>query len=174
MLERLMERNKDKRVDPKEVVYKLKYAGKFVIVKGKTLWGSLNIIQLAYKQFKREDKRFNSHLYKYFYEHYNRKKGNPHYRFTVKILAKASVNVDHFELLKVEQNELDKNRTNPACLNNATEAYIPQLKPGADKYGWIDRDAVDRFRKWLKSKERGLSTNRYRKKLTQEPAMSDL
>jgi hypothetical protein len=157
MLENLIE--KHKKQDVHEVVYRLSYAGKFVIVKNKTLSGGLFFIALGYPSYinKGSVPNLSDPLYKHFYDHVIE---NPGKRFTVRILAKKGRKTGHYELLKTEQKALDANRYNECCLNNATEAYIPLWSESKGKYGWLDKTAVMSFKRWLESNQRKLAVNK--------------
>lgn len=168
MLDNLIKKYKDN--DVNEVVYKLSYSGKFIIVKGKTLAGSLIIISKTYLQYKQDSKRFTGHLYKHLYDHF---KANESGRFRIKTLAKKGRKSSQYDVIKREQMELDRNRYNPLCLNNQLEAYIPLYNPSTDSYGWLDRITVMNFKRWLSSKERIAYVKRYGMKPIQEPARSD-
>jgi hypothetical protein len=170
MLETLIAKYKDGRKDKKEVVYYLIYDGKFIIVKGRTLCGSLIIIANTWEQFKRGKERFKDHLYTHLYNHYWGKSGLP---FKIKIVAKVGPKCSQYELLKREQMELDKHRFNRKCLNNATEVYVPEYKEETGRYGWLEKQAVMSFRRWQNSKQREAYIKRYTVKEDQVPAMSD-
>lgn len=124
-------------------VYRLSYAGKYVIVKGKTLAGSLYFIELGYGWFNGAVAK-KQPLYLHFYQHI---KANPGGRFRVKVLIST---LNQYNLLKKEQQELNKARFDPLCLNNTTEAYIPLYSDVTESYGWMERSAVLNFKKWLK------------------------
>lgn len=156
MLDNLIKKYKYNDID--EVVYRLSYAGKFIIIKGKTLCGSLMFISNTYEFFNPKNKTYKNHLYKHLYNHYRR---HPNKRFTIKILTKSSSKVSHYDLLKREQMELDKHRYNKLCLNNAIEPYIPLYNISTDKYGWMDKMAVLNFKKWLSSKSRATYLKKY-------------
>jgi hypothetical protein len=158
MLEALINKYTDKRKDKKEVVYQLFYDGKFIIIKGKTLCGSLIIIRDTWEQFTRGRERFTGHLYTHLYNHVWGKSG---LQFRVKILARVSSKCSQYQLLKKEQMELDKHRYNKLCLNNATEAYIPLYNDITGMYGWLEKMAVMSFKRWLDSKERKAYIKRY-------------
>jgi hypothetical protein len=168
MLDNLIEKHKAKDID--EVVYKLSYSGKFIIVKGKTLAGSLIIINNTYLQYTKDNNRFKGHLYKHLYDHYN---DNPSGRFRIKVLAKTDKKIDQYKLLKREQMELDRLRYDPSCLNNELEAYIPLYNELADTYGWLNKSAVMNFKRYLSSKERQAYIKRYSKKPAPGPASCD-
>lgn len=158
MLDNLIKKYKDN--DVEQVVYRLSYAGRFIIIKGATMAGSMIIISNTYKQYRVNRKRFDGHLYKHLFRYfkYNKEKG----RFRVKILAKVTPKSDQYQLVKREQMELDKHRYNKLCLNNAVEAYIPLYNDLTGKYGWIEKSAVMNFKRYLRSKERKAYIKRYR------------
>lgn len=57
-----------------------------------------------------------------------------------------------WELLKLEQSQLDKYKNDPNCLNNNFDVYIPK---------WISADQVDLFKKWKdETDKRNSSKNR--------------
>lgn len=168
MLDNLIKKYKNK--DVNQVVYRLSYSGKFIIVKGKTLAGSLIIISNTFQQYKEDSKRFTNHLYRHLYDHF---KANECGRFRIKTITKKGLKIDQYVLLKREQMELDKNRYNPKCLNNSVEIYIPQFNDSTNMYGWLERSDVMNFKRWLSSKERTAYVKRYGMKPVQEPAKSD-
>lgn len=165
MLDNLIKKYRNN--DSEEVVYRLTYAGKFIIVKGKTLAGSLIIIANTFQSYSPDNKRFINHLYKHLYDHF---KANPYGRFRIKTLAKKSLKINQYYLLKREQMEIDKHRYDKTCLNNQLEAYVPLYNELTGMYGWLDKMAVMNFKKWLSSKERSAYIKRYSKKPDQEPA----
>ena len=156
MLENLIA--KYKKNDVEQVVYQLSYAGKFIIVKGKTLAGSLIIIANTFPYFEDSKKIQKEHLYTHLYRHYL---DNPGGRFRIKTLCKVGKSISQYELLKREQMELDKHKKNPLCLNNTTEAYIPLYNPLTYQYAWLDKNPVMNFNRWLNSKERQSYIKRY-------------
>lgn len=157
--------------DIEEVVYRLSYAGKFIIVKGHTLAGSLIIISDTYEQYNGTNPRFNRHLYKRLYDHYMT---NPGYKFSIKVLATKVKGASQYDLLKREQMELDRHRYDPQCLNNQWDAYIPKYRKDTDKYGWIDKAAVDEFKRYQTSKIRLAYMKRYKVTQAREPAKNGL
>jgi hypothetical protein len=144
--------------DVNELVYKLSFAKKFIIVKGKTLYGSLSIIADTFDYFTRHKDKYKNHLYVNLYNHYIRHR---HMRFTVRILAKKDAKTSHFDLLKREQMELDKNKNNDACLNNTKNAYIPIYNDHNGNFGWLEGKDVFKFMEWLESKERKTYLRKY-------------
>lgn len=163
--------NKYKKKDVHEVVYKLSYAGKFIIIKGRTLAGSLIIISNTFNQYQPDAKRFKNHLYRHLYDHF---KANENGRFRIKTLAKKGRKTSQYDILKREQMELDKNRYNPLCLNNQIEAYIPLYNEKTDSYGWLNRLEVMNFKRWLSSKARSNYVKRYTVKPNLMPATNGL
>lgn len=153
--------NKYRNNDVAHVLYRLSYAGKFIYIKGKTLAGSLIIIADTLNSFSEgNDGRFKGHLYTHLFNHIL---DRPDGRFRIKIIAEAGAQGDFYLLLKQEQMLLDEARYNPACLNNQTEAYIPQYSEKTGAYGWIPKVAVMNFKKWLDSAERKGHAAQYKK-----------
>lgn len=169
MLENLIKKYKEK--DIHEVVYQLSYAGKFIIIKGKTLCGSLIIIANTWEQFTRGRERFSGHLYVHLYNHVWGKSGS---KFRITILARVNKKTTQYQILKREQMELDKHRHTPQCLNNAIESYIPQYDSATDMFGWLQKSAVMNFKRWLDSKARKAYIKRYSKSTAPTPATHDL
>lgn len=176
MLENLIKKYKYK--DVSQVVYRLTYAGKFIVIKGNTLAGSLMTVAAAFKGYSTDSvynvkypKDYSDHLYKHFYDHYLENEGVS--RFRIKTLAKKGRKITQYNLLKREQMELDKHRYTSQCLNNAVEAYIPQYRESTGSYGWIDKSDVMNFKRWLVSKERKAYVRRYSKTPDRVLATSD-
>jgi len=128
-------------------VYKLSYGGKYIIVKGKTLTGSLFFIQNGFSYFNPR-KAAKDTLYLHFYNHILE---TPNGKFRVRILLKSK---NAYSLLRREQYEIDKNMYDKSFLNNTVEAYIPKINAFGDAYGWIPMHAVMNFQKYLNSKVR--------------------
>lgn len=152
---------KCKSADMKFVVYKLSYAGKYIIIKGKTMAGSLIIIADTLNSFSEgNDSRFKGHLYSHLFNHILDRPGG---RFRIKVIACAEESEDFYNLLKQEQVAIDQARYDPTCLNNQTEAYIPLYSEKTGMYGWIPKSAVMNFNRWLESQERKDLAGRYKK-----------
>lgn len=136
----------------KECVFHLIYLDKFVIVKGKSLVGSLKIISQAIEDFSKKDESEwpEDHLYTHFVKHILHE-GLDYELFRVKIVL---VTPDIVELLKTEQLELMEHMGNENCLNNAVDPYIPVWNEERQLYGWITKQQVMRFKKWLKKHKR--------------------
>lgn len=146
ILQNLIERYKPR---TNHYVYRLSFAGKFIIVKGKTLSGSLYFIQLGYTWFRKEVEKEDM-LYLHFYRHLKRHQGT-NSRFRVKVLLSSK---DDYDLLKTEQQALDAYRFDKRCLNNTTEAYIPKYNEEAEMYGWLSKGAVLNWKNYLQSEGR--------------------
>jgi hypothetical protein len=161
ILETLIEKYEEQK-NVEGVVYKLSYAGKYIIVKGATLVGSLKIINNAYKQYDPKNERFSEHLYGHLFKHLYLTEDLG--RFRIKTFAKLNCRTSQYQLLKREQMELDKARYDTNCLNNAVEAYIPKYNNTTHSFGWLTTSAVANYKKWLNSKEREAYLKRYVKK----------
>jgi hypothetical protein len=171
MLEKLIEKYQNK-PNIEGVVYKLSYAGRYIIIKGKTLAGSLIIIENAFVQFTPDKRRFSTHLYRHLFDHFFLTEDIG--RFRIKTLAKLNAKTNQYQLLKREQMELDKARYDTRCLNNEIEAYIPNYNKNTFSFGWIDTSSVANFKKYLESNERKAYLKRYAKKPPQAQTKRDL
>lgn len=150
-----------------ECVYRLSYGDKFIIVKGKTLTGSLFLIQKGYGWFRESIVKPDTlyvHLYRYI-------RDNPSKKFRVKVLSKAK---NPYFLLKREQAELDKHQYNSNMLNNTTDAYIPKFNPITDMYGWIPGMKYKSFQRYLKSRKRKALLKEYKRLSRLTPAKHGL
>lgn len=137
-------------IQGKPCVYKLSFNGKYVIVKAKDNVSSIAVIQKSLNQFLKgsEAQRNKDGLYYHFFNHVAKtKKGE----FLVELIEESD---NPYILLKKEQQELDKSLKDKSCLNNATEAYIPQFNDLTGMYGWIPKVAVLNFKKWLKNRSK--------------------
>ena len=129
------------------VVFKLTFRGKYIIVNGKSLGGSLYFIQLGYSWY-RDKVEHPGMLYLHFYRHV---KAHPRAKAKLEVLLATS---DQYLLLKTAQEAIDKARYSPNFLNNTVEPYIPQYSDLTEEYGWMDKSAVLNFKKWLKTRKR--------------------
>lgn len=141
-LQKLIEEHRNKVL---YVVYKIHYAQKYIIVNGKSLGGSLYFIQLGYSWYS-EGKETPDMLYLHLYRHV---KAHPRGKARIELLFDTS---NQYDLLKRAQEELDKARHSPRCLNNTLEPYIPQYNDISERYGWMDMAAVLNFKKWTKAR----------------------
>lgn len=140
-------------------VYKLWHKGKYVIVKAKTLASSVFLIEKGYAYFIAggggSGKKANGEGHKewdgknsFYFKFYQWVKDNPSIDAKVEVLFESE---DAFELLKFEQQELDKNIKDKNCLNSNVQAYIPEFREKTNSYGWITKKEVNKFNKFLKS-----------------------
>jgi hypothetical protein len=126
-------------------VCKVFYGGrKFVVVKCKDSMQSLKRIENSLNAFIRGGVNDKNGLY---FHLFNYVQQNPNKKFKVQYLFESE---NGYELLKKEQEELDKNKHNPSCLNNQIEAYVPNYNEETEMYGWITKQEVLNFRKWQK------------------------
>jgi hypothetical protein len=147
------------------VVFKLRYAGKYVIVSGKSLGGSLYFIQLGYSWYT-DGKEKEDMLYLHLYRHV---KAHPRGQARVDVLFETS---DQYQLLKMAQEAIDNSRYSDKCLNNNTEPYIPAFNEATEKYGWMDKGPVLNFKKLIKSKKRTYRSRSSSKSRLPAPAKS--
>lgn len=138
-------------------VYKIYYGDKYLIIKGKTLSGSVYLLQKGYAQFiaggggsgnnaagsgHTEWDGINTY-YKQFYQHVHKN----NLSFSVRVLLESD---NHYDLLKKEQQELNLSIKDKKCLNSNVESYIPKYRKSTKMYGWINRGSVLSFKKFLK------------------------
>jgi hypothetical protein len=124
---------------------KIKYGNKYVIAKCKKQSSSLKSIENSLNAFIRGGKNNPTGIY---YHLFNYVKEHPDNHFKVTPILETE-NV--YELLKAEQQELDRGKNNPNFLNNQTEAYIPEYDYDEKAFGWIKQNFVLNFRKWQKA-----------------------
>lgn len=138
-------------------VYKLYHKGKYIIVKGKNLASSIFFLEKGYAYFilggggsgnkntgeghKQWDGK-NSFYFKF----YQWVKDNPSIETRIDVLFESE---DGFELLKFEQQELDKSIKDKNCLNSNVQAYIPKFREKTNSYGWITIEEQIKFTKYL-------------------------
>lgn len=127
-------------------VTKVKFGNAYVIVKCKQHYDAMKRIQDALHAFLRGGQNNPTGLYYHLFEYV---KKHPDNKFQVSVLKESE---STYELLKLEQELLDAGRGDKNCLNNATQAYIPQYNDETKLYGWIPPHAVLNFRNWLKSR----------------------
>lgn len=130
-------------------VYKLYYGDRYVVNKGKTLAGSLFLMQkglgyyLAYDHHK--ESKFEKDYFSAFYEFIRK---NPNKAFRVEIVLTSA---DAYEILKTEQLELNKAMKYKKCLNGNIQSYVPTLNPKTGMHGWITPEQVDRYYTFMSS-----------------------
>jgi hypothetical protein len=148
-------------------VYRLSYGDKFIIVKGKTLTGSMFVIQKGFGWFREEIVRADT-LYVHFYRYI---RDNPGKKFRVRVITKAA---NPYFLLKREQQELDRERYNPNMLNNRLESYIPAYNNVTEMYGWIPETCYRNYIKYFKSRKRKALLREYKRLSRLKPAKRGL
>lgn len=126
-------------------VFKLYCNEKYVIVKCKSLGGSLKQINTAIGNFSKKDRADweLDHLYYHFIGYILSLEEEPVY--SASLLAMST---NPYDLLKLEQMELWENQKDPNCLNNTFDAYIPNYNEEKGTYGWINRGQYAAFMKW--------------------------
>jgi hypothetical protein len=136
----------------KSCVYKLSFEDRYVIVKAKDHQLSIEGIQKALNQFLRhsELQRQQTNLYYHFFSYIEKKKNG---YFGAEIILESD---NAYDLLKCEQEALNKARRDKKCLNNNVDAYIPAFNELTGMYGWITKQQVLNFRKWVKSTSKQL------------------
>jgi hypothetical protein len=127
-------------------IVKLKYGNKFVIVKCKEAMSSMKRIENSVNAAVRGGTIDPSGLYAFLIQYVI---SHPDNKFKVEYKESDS----GYELLKEEQQLLDVNKSNPACLNNQTEAYIPNYNEETGMYGWITKQELLNFRRWQKGRQ---------------------
>lgn len=140
-------------------VYKLWYGNKYLIVKGKTLSGSVYLIEKGYAAFiaagggtghqeggsgQNEWDGVNSYYFK-FYRYMHK---NPNLDARIEVLLESN---NAYELLKTEQIQLQNCIRDKNCLNSNLNAYIPKYRAKTKSYGWINKGSVLAFQKFMKN-----------------------
>jgi hypothetical protein len=138
-------------------VYKLFYGEKYIIVKGKTLSGSIYfILTNGYSKFLaagggrgnknggtgQKEWEDNNNFYKKFYTWIKRN----NLSFKIEILLETN---NPYQLLKAEQVALNMSIKDKNCLNNNVTSYIPKFREKTGMYGWIPKKDIASFRRFL-------------------------
>lgn len=126
-------------------VVKIKYGNKYVIAKCKSQPAYLKNIENSVNAFIRGGKNnphgIFTHLLNYVKEH-------PDNKFKVETLLETD---NGYLLLKKEKEELLAGMKNPNFLNNQVEPVIPEYDEATDSFGWLSKNSVLNYKKWLKS-----------------------
>lgn len=151
-------------------VYKLFCGDRYVIVKGKTLAGSIYLIERGYAGFiagggrpNTEKDTLNKKWEKvggsgqnewdgtnsYYMKLYKFIKENPLLPIRHEVLIESD---NAYVLLKTEQMALDAAVRDKKCLNNNLTSYIPIYRAKTKSYGWMNRGSVLAFKKFLKAR----------------------
>ncbi len=128
-------------------VIKIKYGNKYVIAKCKSQPATLKTIENGLNAFIRGGKNNPAGIYFHLFNYVNEHPGN---KFKVEPLLESD---NGYLLLKREQQELDAGKTNPNFLNNQLEALIPAYNDETDSFGWLSKNNVLNFKKWLKQRK---------------------
>jgi len=153
-------------------VFRLWYGDKYIIAKGRTLGGTVFMIQkgLAYFLYgggrTRESKdgirsavgvfgeghkegQGKSTFYFQFFEHYQKNTHKfQHLAWHIDLILASD---NGYQLLKREQIELEAAMRDKKCLSSNVQAYIPAFRKETGMYGgWIKKAHVMNFKKYLK------------------------
>lgn len=126
-------------------VYKLWYADRYVIIKARTLARSLQIVENGLHRFLKDTPkgRKQTDIYYQFNTHIL---NNPFQKFTIELVETSN---NPLTLLKKEQLELNKSKTDSNCLNHSFDAYIPKFtQVNGNKKSWINRGYYLNFMQW--------------------------
>lgn len=133
-------------------VVKIMYGKKpnmvYIIVKCKSLPAALKNIENSLNAFIRGGKNNPDGLYYHFFNHI---KEYPDLSLKVETILESD---NGYLLLKEEQNQLELSKADYSFLNNQTEAYIPAYDEANQCYGWLTRQNVMLFQKYLKSRKK--------------------
>lgn len=132
-------------------VVKIKYGNKYVIAKCKSQPATLKTIENGLNAFIRGGKNNPAGIYTHLFDYV---KEHPDNKFKVETLLESE---SGYFLLIREQSELDSGRGNPNFLNNQIEALIPEYNEETDSFGWLKKNEVLNFKKWLKSRKNAVS-----------------
>jgi hypothetical protein len=125
-------------------VYKLWYAGKFVVIKCKTLTRSSTIIRESLRRFLANTPKGRQEK-DYFHDFFIHVNENPFNDFTIEVILSSN---NPLELLKCEFFELAKAKYDPRCLNHDFDVYIPKFTQVNGKKSWINRGYYLNFMQW--------------------------
>lgn len=127
-------------------VYKLWYQERFVIVKCKTLWRSVDNITKGFSFFLTGTKKAQKEE-DYYHEFFVFVQENPFNDFRVEVILQSN---NPLELLICEQKQLNIAKYDPRCMNNNFSAYIPKFTQVNGKKSWINRGYYLNFMQWKK------------------------
>lgn len=129
-------------------IVKISYGKAYVIAKCKSQPDALKRIENGLNAFIRGGKNNPVGIY---YHLYNYVQAHPDNKFKVETLLETD---NGYQLLKKEKQELDKGKTNPQFLNNQLEPLIPAYNDETDMFGWLKKNEVLNYNKWLKSNKK--------------------
>lgn len=140
---------------PKDVtscIYKLWYCNVYILLKTKTLYWSVEKIKKGLHYFLKNTAH--SHNPKDIgYNLYRFVEGNPGEKFRIEIVLQSD---SAYQLLKREQQELDKAKADFQCLNVTFDAYTPKYMQSNRKNKpetWIKRGTYLNFLRWKKNRQ---------------------
>ena len=141
-------------VDTLGSVYKLYSGSKYIVVMGKSMYWSVESINMDIERFFKglnpNPELNKNNLYSKFYKYLIE---NPNSKLEIKMVASTD---NAYQLLKNCQIELDKGKMDTNCLNSKFEPYINkwlQHAPDKRKVGykwWINRGSYLNFCHWRK------------------------
>lgn len=137
--------------------YRLFCGDRYIIAKGKTLAGSIYLIQKGYAYFiaggggtgttfKSAGQKEGDGKNTYYAKFYRFVKKNPRLPFRVEVILMSE---NGYQLLKAEQLELNSTIRDKKCLNNNIASYIPKYRKSTKSYGWISVAHVLNFKRFL-------------------------
>lgn len=129
-------------------VVKIKYGNVYVIAKCKSQPDSLKRIENGLNAFIRGGKNNPAGIY---FHLYNYVKDHPGNSFKVQTLLESN---SAYELLKKEKQELDSGKLLTNFMNNQIDPLIPAYDEETEMYGWIKKNEVLNYNKWLKSQKK--------------------
>ena len=138
-------------------VYKLFYGYRYVIVKAKTLAGSIYLFEKGYASFiaggggtgkdkAGEGQKEWDGTNTFYFKFYNYIHDNPKLLFKIDVLLETN---NYYQLLKREELELRVCMNDRKCFNSNVTAYIPKYRAKTNTYGWIPKRSVADFRRLL-------------------------
>jgi hypothetical protein len=130
-------------------VYKLSYNSNYLIIKGKSLSGSLFMFKKGYSYYVGYDHgEATKHADTLYIKFYNAIKRNPGHTFSIEIIAYGTP----YQLLKAEQLALDDAIYDDYCLNSNVFSYMPKWNPKTKNYGgWIPKSDFMNYKKYMKN-----------------------
>jgi hypothetical protein len=140
-------------------LYKLFYGNKYIIAKGKTLAGSIFLLEKGYAYFlvggggqgnnaTGEGHKEGDGKNSYYHKLYSYIKKNPGLMWRLEVLLETN---NGYDLLKREQQELNAAIKDKNLLNNNLYSYIPKYRSTTKMYGWLNKGSVLAFKKFLKN-----------------------
>lgn len=132
-------------------IVKISYGKVYVIAKCKSQPDALKRIENGLNAFIRGGKNNPAGIYFHLYNYVKEHPGN---KFKVITLLES---YNGYELLKREKQELVRGFISTHFLNNQTEPLIPEYDPETDKFGWLTKNNVLNYKKWLKSAKKLLN-----------------